>query len=1033
MRTRRFLFICVVGILGAVDTAVADDVGEGHDALPPGAVGRLGTLRFRCRDHINCVAFSPDGKYVAAGGGAHFKDYAIDLWNSVTGRLAHRFVGHHDRVWDLAFTPDGTTLISGGADGVRYWDVCKGTMIRWTRTTGIVLALAISPDRRICAVGTSEGAIHLWSQNGQLLIGSIKSPAEVEALKFSPDDRWLVSTGWDLKSRETVRFWDVATRKKLWELRGQELETFWRDTVAFSSNGLLFAQGTDQGQIQIWNTRQRQMVRAISGTDKGRRARVLGFAAKDALLFSQGHGGEICIWDVKSGKLKEKFNALFTWQVALSPDARTIAYGNGATVKLWDIVAREHRHELPGHHSTIRSIAFSPDGKVLASSAHDHTVRLWEIQSQKELRQWHTGADNHAWQVSFSADGKTLLTANWQYVELRDTSTGKLTGSLGTGKSWALTEARMLPDQQTLVTVDSKRAQVWSIKERRELRTIMGPYDGIDATAISADGRLVAFSRGNRLWVWETPTGKRTAQLDSDAVSTPTFSSDGRHLAWTGLAGMIFVWDVDRMEMRHRLRTRDDIQALAFDRSGRYLASAGSGSRIRLWDMKKGIATGEFFSPRGRILCLAFSSTADILASAGDDGTVTLWDLHKKVLPPPPPPPTDELLPKLLTAYRVYDLPTPPADAKLVRFSIAGNENRSLGLLIEPKKGQKGRARLWHRDNWGIDWSELAEFKFELVKPVPEALGNASLWDEPLLAAIHCKALGWHAMAKALFESSTGIMPEFADDDLAASAWYYWTSKLQIPEEDRAEIARRLRALVNASPKRFAEYQKDLLRSLELALVPSTAKAGSLQALIDDLVEVRSTRHSRLGAEPDAGYTRLALRGFDAVPTLIEHLEDDRLTKTYRAPFNNFGGFHYRVADIVTELLQDLAGDSLGAWRLRGDTLDKATALAWWSEASKLGEEAYLVGHVLGEQDAAWPNEVMLEIITQKYPAQLSKIYREMLRERPKMTGRLVARAIAVSSLPLEQKRALLRLGLAHQDAEHRRDAQHYLDELKRK
>lgn len=77
------------------------------------------------------------------------------------------------------------------------------------------------------------------------------------------------------------------------------------------------------------------------------------------------------------------------------------------------------------------------------------------------------------------------------------------------------------------------------------------------------------------------------------------------------------------------------------------------------------------------------------------------------------------------------------------------------------------------------------------------------------------------------------------------------------------------------------------------------------------------------------------------MPTLIEHVDDNRLTKTYRGQLNNFRGFHYRISDVVTEILLDIAGNELHAWRLRGDTLGKANVQAWWAEASKVGEKAY--------------------------------------------------------------------------------------------
>ena len=133
-----------------------------------------------------------------------------------------------------------------------------------------------------------------------------------------------------------------------------------------------------------------------------------------------------------------------------------------------------------------------------------------------------------------------------------------------------------------------------------------------------------------------------------------------------------------------------------------------------------------------------------------------------------------------------------------------------------------------------------------------------------------------------------------------------------------------------------------LLKSLDLALVPSKAKPGSLEALIDDLVDYAANTGT-LGSYPrEDRYWRIAELGFDAVPALIDHLDDDRLTRAMMKGFNNFPSWHLRVKHGVSDLLEELAGQDLGRdWlrRQQGYTVTKAAAKMWWDEAPRSGRK----------------------------------------------------------------------------------------------
>jgi hypothetical protein len=193
--------------------------------------------------------------------------------------------------------------------------------------------------------------------------------------------------------------------------------------------------------------------------------------------------------------------------------------------------------------------------------------------------------------------------------------------------------------------------------------------------------------------------------------------------------------------------------------------------------------------------------------------------------------------------------------------------------------------------------------------------------------------------------------------------------------------------------------------------------------MIDDLTDMCNASWER--HEADSPYSRLAHMGFAAVPALIEHLDDGRLTRSIQ------GNWNLRVNDVVSDLMQELAGEEVGkAWPRQepGFAVAKVDAQAWWDKARKVGEEAYLLAHVLPKGE--WPHSMMLSIIAEKYPQQLAKVYKTILNERPEMQSWPIAEAVSKSLLPDEEKRELLIHVSRHKILEHRRPGLQELQKL---
>jgi hypothetical protein len=318
-----------------------------------------------------------------------------------------------------------------------------------------------------------------------------------------------------------------------------------------------------------------------------------------------------------------------------------------------------------------------------------------------------------------------------------------------------------------------------------------------------------------------------------------------------------------------------------------------------------------------------------------------------------------------------------------------------------------------------------------------------------LIMAIQCHARGWDKLANYLLEickKGEEIVPRKL---LIEDAWSYWERQLIEPKIDRAPIAKRLKEILKKDKDLDNENHRRLLKSLDLALVPSKAKPGSIEAFIDDLVDYTANTGTLGFFEPEERYFRLAKLGFEAVPALIEHLDDDRLTRAMMMGFNNFPSWHLRVGNVVGDLLEGLAGEELmrgangedvgGGWlrRQQGYRVTVTAAKQWWEKARKVGEESYLLSHVLPptseEKKNAWINPHQLYLIQSKYPKHIPSLYRTVLDKRPEFQSHTLAQALVACKLPVEEKLSLLLYAAKHKDSSHQVHALSAIKELDKK
>ena len=537
--------------------------------------------------------------------------------------LAYRQVGvlQADTVTaeTAAFSPDGRRVVTGGDNGIaRVWDATSGHEIAHLATRqGTLMAARFSPDGHRLALGFTDGTLVLTDASLGGMRAVMQVPrAAVESLAFSRDGRRLAVALGD----GSIRVVGADGSGPVQVLRGHTGPVLGVDV---SSDGSRIVSGGQDGTVRVWDTSTGQGHVLQSGNAQQTDVR---FSPNGDLILGVGSDGLMTLWNSQTLKVErqQKVSARELDDAAFSPDGSRFAVsGKDGVIRVYNVAARPPVAVVRGQLSRVFDLGFGPGNRVV-SAGDDGTVRIWNVGNTES---WSEGSQ--ASNIAFSPDGRLIAISGYDgSIRVHDATTGRLRMSLSGAKGFTFAAFSPTSDQLVIARDSQSQALTWNLSNNVRKVVVQLPRGrGLGAAHFDSSGQRVVFSDDEgAIGVKDLRSG-RTIMLKGapHIVWDVAISPDGKQVAAATAIGKLFIWRIDHPDRPKVLVGHNgDINMLGYGPDGR-IVTAGSDRTVRVWNP----ATGTHLVLRGHedeVDAARFAPGGSQVISVSDDGTVRLWD-----------------------------------------------------------------------------------------------------------------------------------------------------------------------------------------------------------------------------------------------------------------------------------------------------------------------------------------------------------------------------------------------------------------------